>query len=128
MSLYRLGPNINSHIIQYTSKYFIDLKKLYFYIYKFYVYIALDDMDVYEVLLNCVSDIGEGKSVSRSISVVLDILSPPSQIEAIAISLHTLNLSWVPPDSVELSSLMSIITYYPIFNFSENSTTIITDL
>lgn len=85
-------------------------------------------MDVYEVLLNCVSDIGEGVSVSRSISVFSDILSPPSQIEAVAISLHALNLSWVPPDSVELSSLMSIITYNPTFNFSENSTTVFTDL
>lgn len=85
-------------------------------------------MDVYEVLLNCVSNIGEGTSVSRSIAVVLDILSPPSQIEAVATSLHTLNLSWVPPDFVELSSVLFIITYKPIFNFSENSTTVITNL
>lgn len=85
-------------------------------------------MDVYEVLLNCVSENGEGETVSKIISVVLDILSPPSQIEAVATSLHSLNLSWIPPDSADLSSLLFIITYNPVSNTSQNSTTIFTDL
>lgn len=85
-------------------------------------------MDVYEVLLNCVSENGEGESVSKTIAVVLDILSPPSQIEAVATSLHTINLSWVPPDNIDASTLLFIITYNPISNFTQNSTTISTDL
>lgn len=85
-------------------------------------------MDVYEVLLNCISENEEGVSVSRTIAVVLDILSPPSQIEAIATSLHTVNLSWVPPDNVDASTLLFIITYNTVSNFSQNSTTISTDL
>lgn len=87
----------------------------------------LGDMDVYEVLLNCVSNYGEGESVSKTIAIIVDILSPPSQIEAVATSLHSLNLSWVPPDSIDLSSLLFIITYNPVSNFSQNSTTIFTD-
>lgn len=85
-------------------------------------------MDVYEVLLNCISENEEGESVSRTIAVVLDILSPPYQIEAIATSLHTANLSWVPPDNVDASTLLFIITYNLVSNFSQNSTTISTDL
>lgn len=85
-------------------------------------------MDVYEVLLNCVSENGEGESVLKTIAVVLEILSPPTQIEAVATSLHTLNLSWVPPDSVDLSSLLFIITYHPVSNSSQNSTTVFTEL
>jgi hypothetical protein len=83
---------------------------------------------VYEVLLNCVSNNRQGESVFRTIAVVLDILSPPSQIEAVATSFHSLNLSWVPPDSVDLSSLLFIITYNSVSNYSQNSTTIFTDL
>lgn len=83
--------------------------------------------DVYEVILNCVSQIGgEGESVAKTISVV-DILPPPSQIEAVASPLHTLNLSWIPPDSIDLSSSLFIITYSPVSNYSQNLTTVYTD-
>lgn len=105
MSLHTLRPDTNHHMIHYTS-----------------------DLDVYEVLLNCISENGEGESISRTIAVALDILSPPSQIEAVATSLQTLNLSWVPSDSVDPSSLIFIITYNPVSNFSQNSTTIFTDM
>jgi len=88
----------------------------------------LDDLDIYEVLLNCISESGEGESVSRTIAVVLDILSPPTQIEAVATPFQTLNLSWVPPNSVDPSSLLFIITYNLVSNFSQNSTTISTDM
>jgi len=85
-------------------------------------------MDVYEVLLNCASENGgEGESVSRTIAVGSNILSPPSQIEAVATSLHTLNLSWTLPDSIDLSSSLFIITYNPVSNSSQNSTTVFTD-
>lgn len=85
-------------------------------------------MDVYEVLLNCVSDSnGEGETVSTTIAIVVEILSPPSQIEAVATSLHTLNLSWVPPDFIDLSSSLFIITYNPVSNSSQNSSTVFTD-
>lgn len=87
-------------------------------------------MDVYEILLNCVSENREGKSVTRTIAVLLDMFSPPSQIEAVSTSLHTINVSWVPPESVDLRSLLFIITYNPIYNISQNvtSTTVFTDL
>jgi len=84
-------------------------------------------LDVYEVLLNCVSESGEGESVYRIIAVKSDTLSPPSQIEAVATSLQTLNLSWVPPDFDDPSSLLFIISYNPVSNFSQNSTTVFTD-
>uniref|UniRef100_A0A2S2PYT6 Protogenin n=1 Tax=Sipha flava TaxID=143950 RepID=A0A2S2PYT6_9HEMI len=105
MLLFTFSPDKNDHIINYTS-----------------------DLEVYEVLLNCVSNNRQGESVFRTIAVVLDILSPPSQIEAVATSFHSLNLSWVPPDSVDLSSLLFIITYNSVSNYSQNSTTIFTDL
>lgn len=84
-------------------------------------------MDVYEVLLNCLSENGEGKSIFRTITVVLDMLSPPFQVEAVATSLHTLNLSWVPPDCDDPMSLSFIIIYNLVSNFSQNSTTVLTD-
>ncbi|XP_060838288.1 protogenin B-like [Rhopalosiphum padi] len=104
MLLHTLRPDTNHHIIHYTS-----------------------DLDVYEVLLNCVSESGEGESVYRIIAVKSDTLSPPSQIEAVATSLQTLNLSWVPPDFDDPSSLLFIISYNPVSNFSQNSTTVFTD-
>lgn len=85
-------------------------------------------MDVYEVLLNCISESGEGESVYRTIAVMSDMLSPPSQIEAVATSLQTLNLSWVSLDFVDPSSLVFIINYQPVSNFSQNSTTVYTDM
>jgi len=85
-------------------------------------------LDVYEVLLNCISESGEGESVYRTIAVMSDMLSPPSQIEAVATSLQTLNLSWVSLDFVDPSSLVFIINYKPISNFSQNSTTVYTDM
>jgi len=88
----------------------------------------LGDLDIYEVLLNCISESGEGESISKTIAVASDILSPPSQIEAVATSLQTLNLSWVPSDSVDPLSLIFIITYNPVSNFSQNSTTVFTDM
>ncbi|CAH1721858.1 unnamed protein product [Aphis gossypii] len=104
MLLHTLRPDTNHHMIHYTS-----------------------DLDVYEVLLNCISESGEGKSAYRTIAVMSDMLSPPSQIEAVATSLQTLNLSWVSLDFVDPSSLVFIINYKPISNFSQNSTTIYTD-
>lgn len=93
------------------------------------MFIFLGNLDIYEVLLNCEFKGRDGESVSRTIAVNLEILSPPSQIEAVATSPHTLNLSWVFPTDIEdPSSLMSIITYYPVSNFSKNSTTVYTDL
>lgn len=85
-------------------------------------------MDVYEVLLNCISESGEGESVYKTIAVMSDMLSPPSQIEAVATSLQTLNLSWVSLDFVDPSSLVYIINYHPVSNFSQNSTTVYTDM
>lgn len=94
------------------------------------MFIYLGDMDVYEVLLNCVSENKEGESVTKTIAVLLEMFSPPSQIEAVATSLHTVNVSWVSPDSVDQSSLVFIITYNPISNISQNvtSTTVFTEL
>jgi len=69
---------------------------------------------------------GEGEPVTRTISIV-DILSPPSQIEAVATSFHTLNVSWVPSDLIDLSSSLFIITYNPVSNFSHNSKTVFTN-
>lgn len=89
---------------------------------------CLGDLEVYEVLLNCISNDAQGESVSRNIAIVLDLLSPPTQIEAVATSFHTLNLSWVPPDSVDLSYLQFIITYNSVYNSSQNYSTIVTDL
>ncbi|VVC40187.1 Hypothetical protein CINCED_3A025745 [Cinara cedri] len=106
MSLQNFEPNITTHAIHYTS-----------------------DMDVYEILLNCVNENKEGESITRIIAIHLNMFSPPSQIEAVATSLHTVNVSWVPPDSEDLSSLLFIITYNLISN-SENdtSTTLFTEL
>lgn len=85
-------------------------------------------MDAYEVLLSCVSKTGEGQTVYRVVSVLVDILSPPSQIEAIATSFQTVNLSWVPPDAIyDSSSLRFIIAYNEVSNSSENSTVVFTD-
>lgn len=84
-------------------------------------------MDVYEVLLNCVSANEDGGSVFRTIAVVTDTLFPPSDIEAVANSLHTLRLSWVSPAAIDTSSLVFYITYNSVSNYSQNSTTVITD-
>lgn len=84
-------------------------------------------MDAYEVLLNCISKNGEGETVSKIISILVDILSPPSQIEAVATSFQTVNLSWVPPNSDDFSSLRFIIAYNEVSNSSENSTVVFTD-
>ncbi|XP_050421746.1 protogenin B-like [Adelges cooleyi] len=105
MTVKSFRPDINQHTIHFTNS-----------------------MDVYEVLLNCVSDSGEGESVSTTISVLLEILSPPTQIEAIATSVFTLNLSWVPPSTDDPTSLLYIISYSGLSNASQNSTTVTTDL
>lgn len=93
------------------------------------MFIFSGSLDIYEVLLSCVFKGRHGESVSRTIAVDSEILSPPSQIEAVATSPHTLNLSWVSPTDIsDLSSLQSIITYHPVSNFTQNSTTVFTDL
>lgn len=63
----------------------------------------------------------------KTIAVVLDILFPPSQVDAVAISLHTLRLSWVPPDGIDPSLLVYYITYNSVANSSQNFTTVSTD-